>query len=163
MVLPDGMTSMSGMSGMGGTGGMAYNAWPVNGKLYPAIPTITVRKGEVVRVRFANVSNANHPMHLHGQDFRLVAIDGEPLVQPLVMNTYDLTLGQTVDLDFVADNEGTWLFHCHELHHAEQGLILTVEYEGAQQAALGQAAPQAPQPSQQPGQTIPSNMPGMNH
>jgi FtsP/CotA-like multicopper oxidase with cupredoxin domain len=158
--------SMSGMSGTGTSGhgqtapagSMSYNAWPANGKLYPGITPITVKVGEVVRVRFANISNASHPMHLHGHDFRVIAIDGEPLERPLLMNTFDLAPGQTADLDFVADNPGVWAFHCHELHHAEQGLLLLVQYEGY--GPMGERSP-APTPSMPMDSR--QRMPGINH
>ncbi len=151
---------MGGMSGeMAHADAMGYNAWPVNGRVGEAIPTILVKQGEIVRIRLANISNANHHMHLHGQDVRVIAIDGEPLGNPMLMNTVNLAPGQTIDVDFIANNPGVWLFHCHELHHAMQGLALTVQYEGF--TTDGQ--PMTPQMGQGNRQEMPAQMPGMKH
>jgi FtsP/CotA-like multicopper oxidase with cupredoxin domain len=58
-------------------------------------------------------------MHLHGMNFKIVAYDGVPLppAQQVVRNTVPVNPGELVDIEFVADNVGTWMFHCHVLHH----------------------------------------------
>ena len=121
------------------TGGMsmAYNWFTINGKAFPAAEPWTVALGDLVRVRLINLSNLAHPMHLHGHDFKVVAKDGEALGAPLqqVMNTLTVNPGETYDLVFLANNPGTWVFHCHELHHTENdgvepgGLMQVIEYE----------------------------------
>jgi FtsP/CotA-like multicopper oxidase with cupredoxin domain len=91
-----------------------------------------------VRVRLINISNLAHPMHLHGQDCTVVARDGEPIrpAAQLTMNTVSIDAGETYDIVLRADNPGTWLFHCHELHHTENdgvepgGLMQVIRYEG---------------------------------
>lgn len=105
----------SGMS----MGGMNYNFWTINGKAFPATPEIKADSGDRIRIRLINISNNNHPMHLHGTDFRVIAEDGHPLTQPKVLNTIDVAPGKTLDIEFLADNPGNWIFHCHELHHTE--------------------------------------------
>ncbi|WP_313998245.1 multicopper oxidase family protein [uncultured Paenibacillus sp.] len=116
-----GMTegSMEGMQG----GNMDYNYWTINGKSFPDTQAIKAKKGQKIRVRLINISNAPHPMHLHGQDFRVIAEDGHPIAQPQVMNTIDVAPGKTYDIEFIADNPGTWVFHCHELHHTMNGEV----------------------------------------
>ncbi|MCY9692947.1 multicopper oxidase family protein [Paenibacillus alginolyticus] len=96
---------------------MDYNYWTINGKSFPDTSPIEVKYGEIVRIRLANISNGIHPMHLHGHDFRIIAKDGHPLTTPQVVNTVTVNPGETYDIDFIADNPGQWLFHCHELHH----------------------------------------------
>ncbi|WP_308530633.1 multicopper oxidase family protein [uncultured Paenibacillus sp.] len=138
------MTDMAGMD-MGmhtaeGTGSaqmnMDYNYWTINGKAFPDTKPLVVKKGETVRLRLINISNLNHPMHLHGHDFRVIAEDGHPISDPQVMNTIDVAPGKTYDIEFIADNPGTWVFHCHELHHTMNGevepggLIGVIQYEG---------------------------------
>jgi FtsP/CotA-like multicopper oxidase with cupredoxin domain len=126
----------------------AYNFWTINGKAFPDLPEWTVKQGEVVRVRIANVSNFTHPMHLHGHDFVVLAKDGEPLRSPQAMNTLSVGAGETYDIAFVANNPGAWVFHCHELHHtmngmtAPGGLIQLLRYEGSPALPAG-----APKPS----------------
>ena len=119
---------------MSGMGGMNYNFWTINGKAFPASPELFVKTGERVRIRLINISNANHPMHMHGTDFRVIAEDGHPLAQPKIINTIDVAPGKIYDIEFIADNPGSWIFHCHELHHTENdgvepgGLISLIKY-----------------------------------
>ncbi|MER3405784.1 MAG: sugar transporter [Chloroflexota bacterium] len=143
---------------------MNYNWFTINGKAFPATPEWVVKQGDVVRVRIVNISNLAHPMHLHGHDFKVVAKDGEPLSpeRQQTMNTLSVDAGETYDIVFLANNPGTWVFHCHELHHTENdgiepgGLIQVIRYEGSQAPAIGPASPVATP-------TMPANMPGTRH
>jgi FtsP/CotA-like multicopper oxidase with cupredoxin domain len=114
--------------------GMDYNYWTINGKSFPDTDPIEVKQGEVVHIRLANISNGIHPMHLHGHDFRIIAKDGHPLASPSIVNTVTVNPGETYDIDFIADNPGEWVFHCHELHHTTNadvepgGLMVLVKY-----------------------------------
>lgn len=114
--------------------GMDYNYWTINGKSFPDTAPLEVRAGELVRVRLANISNGIHPMHMHGHDFRIIAKDGHPLPVPQIVNTVTVNPGETFDIDFIADNPGQWVFHCHELHHTTNaevepgGLISLIKY-----------------------------------
>jgi manganese oxidase len=100
---------------------MNYNYFTINGKSYPAVALWEATEGELIRVRIMNISNLVHPMHLHGMDFKVVAKDGEslPPAQQVVMNNLPVNAGETYDIVILAENEGTWVFHCHELHHVE--------------------------------------------
>ena len=121
--------------------GMGYNYFTINGKAFPALDPWPVREGELIRVRLINISNLTHPMHLHGQDFKVIAKDGEPLREQLVANTLSVGAGETYDIAFLANNPGNWMFHCHELHHTENdgvepgGLMQLIQYEGAPRSA----------------------------
>ncbi len=114
--------------------GMDYNYWTINGKSFPDTDPIEVKMGDLVRIRLANISNGIHPMHLHGHDFRIIAKDGHPIANPLIANTITVNPGETYDIDFIADNPGEWVFHCHELHHTTNadvepgGLMVLVKY-----------------------------------
>ncbi len=140
---------------------MDYNYFTINGKAYPAVEPWTVKQGDLVRVRIVNISNLGHPMHLHGQDFKVIAKDGEPLREQWIGNTLSVAPGETYDIVFLANNPGIWVFHCHELHHTENagvepgGLVQVIQYEGAVPSS-------APAPAAAPT-TMPANMPGMRH
>lgn len=129
--------SGGGHGGHGGGSGssMGYNYFTMNGKAFPDVEPLVVRRGDRVRLRLINISNLAHPMHLHGHDFRVIAVDGHPVPQPPVQNTIDVEPGRTYDVEFIADNPGVWVFHCHELHHTANGevepggLIALVKYE----------------------------------
>jgi len=109
-------------------GTMASDVWTINGKRYPRTDPLRVSRGELVRVRIDNVSAEAHPMHLHGQSFRLLAFDGHRLREPIVKDTVDLApLTGRVDIEFVAHNPGKWLLHCHKPMHMEGGMITLVD------------------------------------
>ncbi|MDP3064889.1 MAG: copper oxidase [Chloroflexota bacterium] len=141
---------------------MDYNYFTINGKSFPATEPLKVKTGDVVRLRLINPSQTIHPMHLHGQDFKIVAKDGEPLPFQQVANTVVLNQGETYDIVFIANNPGRWVFHCHDLHHASNdgvepgGLIVVVEYEDFQAPDLSGGPVATPTP-------MPTNMPGMGH
>ena len=95
------------------------NYFTVNGKTYPDIPTINVKLGERVRVRFIGAGQFEHPMHLHGMPFKIVATDGYPVpeVAQLTKDTIPVHPGERFDIEFIADNPGQWVFHCHIVHY----------------------------------------------
>lgn len=95
------------------------NYFTLNGKAYPDTEPIVVKKGETVRIRLAGIGQFTHPMHLHGMNFRITGYDGVPLppAQQITRNTLPVNPGEIIDIEFSADNVGTWLFHCHVLHH----------------------------------------------
>jgi FtsP/CotA-like multicopper oxidase with cupredoxin domain len=163
----EGTDSMEGMEGSesGASMSMAYDYFTINGRSYPATQVIDVEQGDLVRLRFINPSQTIHPMHLHGTDMAVFAKDGEPLAQPQRLNTLPIEQGETYDVAFVADNPGTWLLHCHDLHHASNagvepgGLITVIRVRDA-----GAPVPSdAPLPSEDAHTMGPdsSGMPGM--
>lgn len=118
--------------GMGAMLSMMYNTFTINGRAFPDIEPLKVKKGESVRLRLINAgTSTSHPMHLHGHQAKIVATDGNPvpLSAQLTRNTITINPGETYDIEFVANNPGTWLFHCHELHHAGGGMIIPLQYE----------------------------------
>jgi manganese oxidase len=95
------------------------NYFTINGKAYPDVEPIVVKKGETVRIRMAGIGQFVHPMHLHGMNFRIVAYDGVSLrpEQQITRNTVPVNPGEIIDIEFTAEAVGTWIFHCHVLHH----------------------------------------------
>ncbi len=109
-----------------------YSIFTFNGKAFPETEPMRVERGERVRIRLINAgTSAFHPIHLHGHQFKIVATDGNPVpeVAQLTRNTITIMPGETYDIEFIADNPGTWAFHCHELHHAGGGMVTVVEYQ----------------------------------
>ena len=110
--------------------------WCFNGKTFPATDPIDVAQGDVVRIRFGNLTTMTHPIHLHGHWFRWIAQDASALPLPQIVNTVAINPGQTVDIDFVANNPGVWPLHCHILSHMVDntdmmsGLMTMVRYAG---------------------------------
>jgi hypothetical protein len=96
-----------------------FNLFTFNSRIFPGIASMNVRHKDKVRIRIGNLSMTNHPMHLHGHEFVITGTDGGPTPRstrwPEV--TTDIGVGQMRQLEFVADEEGDWPFHCHKSHH----------------------------------------------
>ena len=105
--------------------------YTINGKTYPDIDPIAVKKGDSVKVRFVNHSPKDaHPMHLHGHFFQILSKNGKPVVgAPLIKDTINILPGEEYIVAFKADNPGYWMFHCHDLHHASAGMVTEVKYK----------------------------------
>ncbi|MGH7314752.1 MAG: multicopper oxidase family protein [Candidatus Rokuibacteriota bacterium] len=112
-------------------GMMGSDAWTINGKQYPSTDPIAVKRGERVRVRLGNMSMEAHPMHLHGQSFAVLAVNGQRLAHPLIKDSVDVEGHMAaVDIEFAAHNPGDWFFHCHKPMHMEGGMITLVKIAG---------------------------------
>jgi FtsP/CotA-like multicopper oxidase with cupredoxin domain len=96
-----------------------HNLFTFNSRIFPGIDSMNVRQGDKVRIRIGNLSMTNHPMHLHGHEFLVTGTDGGPT--PKSTRWYEVTtdvgVGQMRQIEFVADEEGDWAFHCHKSHH----------------------------------------------
>ena len=96
-----------------------FNLWTWNSRVFPGIDPFVVRKNDKVRIRIGNLTMTNHPIHLHGHEFVVSGTDGGPT--PIGSRwpevTTDVAVGQMRQIDFLADEEGDWAFHCHKSHH----------------------------------------------
>ena len=108
-------------------GMMDPDVWTINGKSYPYTDHLDVQPGERVRLKLFNMSMEDHQMHLHGHTFQVVAIGGRPVDGPL-KDTITVRHMEQYEIEFVANNPGAWLFHCHNLEHMSGGLIAEVHY-----------------------------------
>jgi FtsP/CotA-like multicopper oxidase with cupredoxin domain len=96
-----------------------FDLWTINSKVFPAIDPMIVRTGQRVRMRVANLSMHDHPMHLHGAHFRVAGTDAgrvPPSAQVPVTTTL-VPVGGIVDIELIARLPGDWAFHCHKSHH----------------------------------------------
>lgn len=96
-----------------------FNIFTFNSRAFPGTDPLVVRTGQRVRIRFGNVGQESHPIHLHGFSFRLTATDGGqiPSSAQWPETTILVNPGQTRDVQFVADAPGDWAMHCHRRHH----------------------------------------------
>ena len=96
-----------------------FNLWSWNSRIFPGISPLVARKNDKVRIRIGNLTMTNHPIHLHGHEFTVTGTDGGPTPRagrwPEV--TTDVAVGQMRQIEFLADEEGDWAFHCHKSHH----------------------------------------------
>ncbi|MFJ1857960.1 multicopper oxidase family protein [Streptomyces anulatus] len=105
------------------TGGMAKYDWAFDGKPYSAKHRRPVEAGERVRVIFDNGTAMWHPLHLHGHTFALGGnAAGARKDTAIVLPHRSLTV------EFDADNPGLWMVHCHNVYHAEAGMMTVLGY-----------------------------------
>lgn len=101
------------------TGNMNRYVWSMDNRVLSESDKILVKKGEVLRITLYNNSMMRHPIHLHGFDFRL--LNGKGDNAPL-KNIIDIMPMETDTIEFLANVEGDWFFHCHILYHMMAGM-----------------------------------------
>ena len=113
-----------------------FNIFTFNSKVYPATDPLVVKTGDRVRIRFGNVGQESHPIHLHGYSFKEVATDGGDIPQTAQSpeTTVAVFPGQTRDIEFIANVPGDWAFHCHRRHHP----MNTMGHEGPNMLGVNQ-------------------------
>ena len=116
-----------------------FNLWAWNSRVFPGIDPLVVRQGDRVRVRVGNLTMTNHPIHMHGYDFKVTCTDGgwvpESARWPEV--SIDVPVGAMRAYEFVADAPGDWAIHCHKAHHTMNAMGHEVRtFIGVQQKDL---------------------------
>jgi CopA family copper-resistance protein len=108
------------------TGNMERYIWSMNDKTLAKDAQIVIRKGENVRLILVNNTMMYHPMHLHGHFFRVVNQHGSR--SPL-KHTVDVAPMAAAVIEFKANEDKDWLFHCHNLYHMKTGMNRVISYE----------------------------------
>jgi len=109
-----------------------FNQWTINGVAYPrqqmaATPAFHLHEGKRYRIRMRNASDDIHPIHLHRHSFELTRIAGQSTSG--VMKDVVMVGGyQEVEIDFLANNPGLTLFHCHQQMHMDFGFMALFDY-----------------------------------
>lgn len=101
------------------TGNMNRYVWSMDNKVLSETDKIPVKQGEILRIILYNNSMMRHPMHLHGFDFRV--LNGHGDYSPL-KSVLDIMPMETDTIEFLANKEGDWFFHCHILYHMMAGM-----------------------------------------
>ncbi len=98
-----------------------FNVLTMNGKAMPSTEPLVAALGDKVWIRYGNLSAMDHhPIHLHGYAFKVIGTDGgwaEEKSRLLPQTTVLVQVGSAKVIEFIADNPGDWLFHCHMTHH----------------------------------------------
>ena len=108
-----------------------FNQWTINGVSFPdtamAPASYHLKEGKRYRIRMRNASDDIHPVHLHRHSFELTSLAGKPtagiMKDVLMLGGY-----QEAEIDFVADNPGLTLFHCHQQLHMDFGFMSLFDY-----------------------------------
>jgi FtsP/CotA-like multicopper oxidase with cupredoxin domain len=102
--------------------------WRINGKSYPNTDEPILKKGRRYRLVLKNLSLDDHPVHLHRHTFevRKVGVDSE--MYGLKKDVLLVPAKSTTEVEFVADNPGRTLFHCHQQDHMDRGFMMVFRY-----------------------------------
>jgi FtsP/CotA-like multicopper oxidase with cupredoxin domain len=105
-----------------------FNMWTFNSRVFPGIDPLVVRKGDRVRIRIANLSMHDHPIHIHGYNYIMTETDGGQVAKSaqLPETTINVPVGSIRAMEFVADEPGDWALHCHKSHHTMNAMGHTV-------------------------------------
>ncbi len=116
-----------------GIGGMSMTEmmhtgkiWFINGVAmvgHVMDPMLTLKRGRTYILAMNNETAWWHPMHLHGHAFRVISRNGTPTKYREWQDTVLMAPREKVEVAFVADNPGDWMFHCHILEHQESGMM----------------------------------------
>lgn len=106
-------------------GDMGRYVWHINKKAIHEERSIEVREGDVVRFTFENQTMMHHPMHLHGHFFRVLNSFG---ARSPLKHTVDVPPHGTRTIEFLANEPGEWMLHCHNLYHLKSGMARVVKY-----------------------------------
>jgi FtsP/CotA-like multicopper oxidase with cupredoxin domain len=90
-------------------------------------PMYTLREGRRYRLKLRNASDDVHPLHLHRHSFELTRVGGKATAG-VIKDVAMLGGFQEIEFDFVADNPGLTLFHCHQQLHMDFGFMALFEY-----------------------------------
>jgi FtsP/CotA-like multicopper oxidase with cupredoxin domain len=109
-----------------------FNRWTINGMAYPMTSAPSpapfhLRQGKRYRLKMRNASDDIHPIHLHRHSFELTRLAGKSTAG-LLKDVMMLGGYQEAEVDFVADNPGLTLFHCHQQLHMDFGFMTLFDY-----------------------------------
>lgn len=92
------------------------------------------RVGELVKLRLSNERRVlhamQHPIHIHGQRFLVLTVNGVPGDNLVWKDTLLLPAGATADILLELSNPGSWMLHCHIAEHLDSGMKMVFRVEG---------------------------------
>lgn len=105
---------------------MDWNWHTINGRSGPYAKPLVCKHGERVRVRLLDFSPMqHHPIHMHGHTFWITGHEGArtPKSAWIPRNTELVAVAQASTFEFIANNPGDWMFHCHMVHHMMNHMV----------------------------------------
>jgi len=113
--------------------GASHTFWQINGQAWDIAdktcadrPIARLQLGKSYIFELRNLSQYQHPIHLHGMTFKVLASNRKQIT-PYFTDTYLLGKNERARVALVADNPGVWMFHCHVIDHMETGLMASIE------------------------------------
>ncbi|WP_292526249.1 multicopper oxidase domain-containing protein [Mesorhizobium sp.] len=110
-------------------------AWFINGVAadeanHDMKPGLTLLRNKSHVIAMTNATAWHDPIHLHGHSFRVISRNGQPTPRREWQDTALVSPREKVEIAFVADNPGNWMFHCHVLEHQAAGRLTSPQAEG---------------------------------
>ena len=108
---------------------MDFNWHTINGRSGPFTTPLVCKHGERVRVRILDFSPIqHHPIHMHGHSFWITGTEGGRLPQSswVLTNNQLIGVAQARVFEFIANNPGDWMLHCHMVHHMMNHMVQQV-------------------------------------
>ncbi|MFC1664193.1 multicopper oxidase family protein [Pseudomonadota bacterium] len=110
--------------------------WAINGKIQAPMvlgdsidPLFILKHNRSYVLSMRNNTAWPHPIHLHGHSFRVIRRNGKGVSAPPLRDEVLLMPKDEVDVAFVANNPGDWMFHCHVLAHQKSGMMGVIRIE----------------------------------
>jgi len=110
------------------TGSMERFTWGINGKPMNESDKILIKRGENVVFIITNETMMKHPIHIHGHFFRVINKHG---ARSPLKHTVNVEPFETVTIEFEANEDKDWIFHCHNLYHMKTAMAGLIHYEGS--------------------------------
>ncbi|OQK17718.1 copper oxidase [Methyloprofundus sedimenti] len=107
-------------------GGVYGISWMIDDKVWLEGKAYELQSGKFTRLRINNKSSRLHPMHLHGQFFKVIAKNRQKVEENFWRDTVLVGPKESVDIGIVPMDKGLWANHCHILEHAESGMMSTI-------------------------------------
>jgi len=122
-----------------------FNWFTFNGRSAPYITPLVVRLGNRVRIRLLNFSTEDHhPIHLHGHTFWVTGNEGGRIPPSAWVPGNNVLVGvaQVREIEFIANNPGDWVMHCHMFHHMMNHMEPGIGPGSRKRVAMGQMTSQ---------------------
>ena len=106
--------------------GDAFTYFTLNGRSGPYCTPMVMRLGNRVRIRMLNFSSMDHhPIHFHGHTAWITGTEAGRIPESAWIPTNNILVGvaQVREFEFIANNPGDWMFHCHMFHHTMNHMI----------------------------------------
>jgi FtsP/CotA-like multicopper oxidase with cupredoxin domain len=97
--------------------------WYMSGEQFPDVTIHEVDSASPTVIEVRNLSASEHPFHLHGTRFEVLAVDGVAPTSPTIEDTVNVPMYGVVRLLVTPGEPGDWMAHCHILDHADGGMM----------------------------------------
>ena len=106
---------------------MKTYTWQINGQSWPNVSPIELKYNKTYLFKIENYTGMSHLIHIHGNDFQVVDINGKPIKDGAMRDTIYVAPKSSVTVALKADALGKWFLHCHMLYHMQSGMMTFID------------------------------------